>query len=140
MSRIIRTQNNAINRKRALRLIQDAIVEYNNNIADIKDIAAYIVVLLEEIYKSVEITSAAWEKRDYWLKADRFRQEWRWAQEYKEQLIQVLNDENWKRVGEILIDLNKKIGEDSNGNNRKKKINYAGSWDRFKQLISKREK
>ncbi|MGB9669143.1 MAG: hypothetical protein ACPL0B_02040, partial [Anaerolineales bacterium] len=123
MSRIIRTQNNAINRKRALRLIQDAIVEYNNNIADIKDIAAYIVVLLEEIYKSVEITGAAWEKRDYWLKADRFRQEWRWAQEYKEQLIQVLNDENWKRVGEILIDLNKKIGEDSNGNNRKKKIN-----------------
>lgn len=139
MSRIIHTQSSAINRNKAIKLIQDAIAEYDNNIAYNKDIAAYIVILLGEIHKSVEATSAAWEKRDYWLKADRFRQEWRWVQEYKEQLIRVLNEENWQRVGEILRDLNKKIGDNSSGSNRKKKINYAGSWERFKQLNLKKE-
>ena len=35
--------------------------------------------MLEAIDESIEQSVAAWEKRGYWLKADRFRQEWRWA-------------------------------------------------------------
>lgn len=137
MSRIIHTQNSATSRNKAINLIRDAIAEYNNNIANNKDIAAYIVILLGEIQKSVESTGAAWEKRDYWLKADRFRQEWSWVQGYKEQLIRALHAENWQRVGELLIELNKKIGDDAIRSTRKKKIDYSGSWERFKQLNSK---
>ena len=43
--------------------------------AESRDLAAYIVLALEKIAESVETTASAWEKRDYWLKADHFRQE-----------------------------------------------------------------
>jgi hypothetical protein len=43
------------------------------------DLAAFIVIMLEAIDNSIERSVTAWEKRGYWLKADRFRQEWLWA-------------------------------------------------------------
>ena len=44
-----------------------------------KDIISFTILSLEEISKSVERSVAAWEKRNYWIKADRFRLEWAWA-------------------------------------------------------------
>jgi len=43
------------------------------------DLLAYVALGLREILTSVEQSTTAWEKRGYWLKADRFRLEWRWA-------------------------------------------------------------
>lgn len=40
---------------------------------------AYLALCLSEISSSVDQTCQAWEKRDYWVKADRFRLEWAWA-------------------------------------------------------------
>ncbi len=40
------------------------------------DMAAFIVLALESIIQSVDESASAWEKRDYWLKADQFRREW----------------------------------------------------------------
>ncbi len=34
-----------------------------------RDLAAYVVLALEKIAESVEVSASAWEKRDYWLKA-----------------------------------------------------------------------
>ena len=42
------------------------------------DMAAYIVLALGKINETIETAVAAWEKRDYWVKADQFRQEWAW--------------------------------------------------------------
>lgn len=44
------------------------------------DVLAYIALSLREVLASVEQSISAWEKRGYWLKADRFRLEWRWAE------------------------------------------------------------
>jgi len=43
------------------------------------DIVAFIALAMEGIDKTVDLTTSAWEKRNYWLKADRFRREWEWA-------------------------------------------------------------
>ena len=40
---------------------------------------AAIVFVLRAIAETVEQAALAWEKRNYWLKADRFRLEWEWA-------------------------------------------------------------
>ncbi|MBP7213708.1 MAG: hypothetical protein KBA03_05690, partial [Anaerolineaceae bacterium] len=40
------------------------------------DMAAFVVLALEKIAESVDQSATAWEKRDFWLKADRFRMEW----------------------------------------------------------------
>ncbi len=46
---------------------------------DARDMAAYMALALHEIYATIDVTCAAWEKRDYWLKADQFRREWEWT-------------------------------------------------------------
>ncbi|MBC8503858.1 MAG: hypothetical protein ISR58_17350 [Anaerolineales bacterium] len=44
--------------------------EHDDNM---RDMAAFIALSLEAISETIETTVTAWEKRDYWVKADRFR-------------------------------------------------------------------
>jgi len=44
-----------------------------------RDLVAFIVLSLEAIDVTVNTTVIAWEKRDYWVKADRFRMDWEWV-------------------------------------------------------------
>jgi hypothetical protein len=41
-----------------------------------REVLAFLALSLSELNESVEETAAAWERREYWLKADRFRLEW----------------------------------------------------------------
>jgi hypothetical protein len=38
-----------------------------------KDLVAFIVLSLQEINNTIDSSVEAWEKRGYWIKADRFR-------------------------------------------------------------------
>ena len=44
-----------------------------------KDLTAFVVLALQEINANIDTGVAAWEKRGYWVKADKFRLEWEWA-------------------------------------------------------------
>jgi hypothetical protein len=46
---------------------------------EIRDVLAFLALSLGELNASVEETASAWERRAYWLKADRFRSEWSWV-------------------------------------------------------------
>jgi hypothetical protein len=48
--------------------------------SEAKDMAAFIVFALREIAASVDKSASAWEKRDYYLKADAFRRDWAWVE------------------------------------------------------------
>ena len=56
------------------------------------DMAAYVVLALEKISESVNSSATAWEKRDYWLKADRFRMDWAWVDTRSSVLRQAILD------------------------------------------------
>jgi len=51
-----------------------------------KDIISFIILSLEEITQSVEKSVVAWEKRNYWIKADKFRMEWAWSSKCSQML------------------------------------------------------
>jgi len=51
-----------------------------------KDQAAFIALALQAIAEGIDASVAAWEKRDYWVKADKFRMEWMWAGQYAAKL------------------------------------------------------
>jgi hypothetical protein len=57
--------------------------------------AAYVVLCLREIGQTVEVTVAAWEKRDFWVKAEKFRQEWGWAARRGSALQKALLTNDW---------------------------------------------
>src|SRR4030067_1216440 len=76
-----------------LQAIQELMRQQEINLKT-KDLAAYIVLALQEVHETIQSTGAAWEKRDYWLKADRFRMEWEWTGSLSDQLERaVLSDE-----------------------------------------------
>jgi hypothetical protein len=62
------------------------------------DLAAFIALALEEIEHTIDPTVTAWEKRDYWVKADRFRMEWAWAGRLGKTMRQAVLSDDWAAV------------------------------------------
>jgi len=63
--------------------------------AEVKDMAAFIVFALREIAASVDKSASAWEKRDYYLKADAFRRDWEWVNPAADRLHAAIHEERW---------------------------------------------
>jgi len=75
------------------------------------DLAALIVFSLRRLEEGVEQTATAWEKRDYYLKADRFRREWEWLDDTAYALETALLLGNHDRVPEVLATLFPKFAD-----------------------------
>jgi hypothetical protein len=73
--------------------------------AEAKDMAATIVFCLRDIAKTTEATTTAWEKRNYFLKADRFRLKWEWVTPQAEALCDLITKEQWGRLPQELAEL-----------------------------------
>jgi hypothetical protein len=81
-----------------------------------KDLAAFIAIGLQDIYLTVDVSVEAWEKRGYWVKADRFRLDWEWTKEYSNQMKEAIRHEDWANVAMVAAKTaqklnNIKIGE-----------------------------
>ncbi len=101
--------------------------------AESRDLAAYIVLALEKITESVETTASAWEKRDYWLKADRFRQEWAWCEARSQALAEALRADDWAGVAQELVLIGQALsGVEVSANNRLGKP-WIGAWEKFSE-------
>jgi hypothetical protein len=74
-----------------------------------RDLAAFICLSLLAISETIEPSVAAWEKRGYWVKADRFRMEWLWTRDLAQRLRQALVAEEWNSIEQILIQVGKKF-------------------------------
>ncbi len=82
MSRVIRGEAGAARRNRRLREIATALryaAAQDPGPEEAGDLIAFILLALKEIDDTVHDAARAWEKRDYWVKADRFRHRWAWV-------------------------------------------------------------
>jgi hypothetical protein len=70
-----------------------------------KDMAAALVYSLRAISETIETSTTAWEKRNYYLKADRFRLEWEWAEIDAERLQELILSDRWQDLPEALANL-----------------------------------
>jgi hypothetical protein len=83
VSRIVNAQATGRERSQLVRAIIVAIREISRQSSfgdQARDLAAFIVLALRSILKGVDGSARAWEKRGYWVKADRFRMDWDWAE------------------------------------------------------------
>lgn len=74
-----------------------------------RDMIAFIILALQEITEGIDKSVAAWEKRGYWVKADKYRMEWRWTGEIAEQLQSVYKQEDWGEIANLLMTIMKKL-------------------------------
>ena len=79
--------------------------------AETKDQAAYIALALQAIADGIDASVAAWEKRDYWVKADRFRMEWMWAGQYADKLKVAIFTNDWGTVAMVSAQVAQKFGK-----------------------------
>jgi len=70
-----------------------------------KDLAATIVFSLRAIQEGVEQTATAWEKRNYFVKADRFRMEWDWVPRVEREMTEMILLGEWHKLLPVLGEL-----------------------------------
>ncbi len=78
---------------------------------DSLDKIAFVVLALNKIAESVDASATAWEKRDYWVKADAFRMEWEWVLDSSDRLKDALLAKNWAQIASELIVVGQKLNK-----------------------------
>ncbi|MDQ4076216.1 MAG: hypothetical protein M3220_08215 [Chloroflexota bacterium] len=109
MSRIVHTQGTpTTQRNRLRRTVAEALRRLMEKPAmdeEGKDLAALIVFALREIHENIDKSASAWEKRDYYLKADRFRREWAWIGPMERLLTNALVYKEWEELPPLFAQL-----------------------------------
>lgn len=134
MSRVININNAARVRNQNLRTVAELMRRLGARAdvdAEAKDMAAALVYLLREIHESADQTTRAWEKRGYWMKADRFLLEWEWAKEAAANLEDVLRHEAWDLLPRLLADLLPHAANQQVKNMTRSESAWQGAYERL---------
>ncbi len=102
--------------------------------ANTRDLAAFISMALQTISDGIEVSVAAWEKRDYWVKADKFRMEWAWAAPTSQKMRAAVSFDDWASVAMLSATIAQKFSKVQVSENHKLGKPWVGA---FKQLNSK---
>jgi len=93
-----------------------------------KDIAAFISLALITISDGIDVSVAAWEKRGYWVKADRFRMEWMWTGQFAEKMKSALLSEDWGTVAMLSAQIAQKFNKVVIAKNHRLDTPWAGAY------------
>ena len=136
MSRLIKTDTVGKDRTRVSKGIVLAIRELakqSDVTTEAKDLAAFIALALQTIADGIDESVAAWEKRDYWVKADRFRMEWRWAGQTATNMKTALLEDDWGAIAMLMPQIAEKLNKIQVSDNHRMGKPWAGSYERMRQ-------
>lgn len=100
-----------------------------------RDLAAYVVLALAEISNNIDASVEAWEKRGYWVKADRFRLDWEWSGKLSAELKKALLAEDWGNVALCAVKIGGKFSRVTIAEHHRLGTPWVGA---YQQLKSKR--
>ena len=93
-----------------------------------RDLAAFIALALLSIAEGIDVSVAAWEKRNYWVKADRFRMEWAWAGQVGEKMRTAVLNDDWASVAMLSAQLGQKLHKIKVSENHRMGRPWIGAW------------
>jgi hypothetical protein len=93
--RLRRTIAEALNRLMAKRTLDD----------EARDLSALIVLSLRRMDEGVSRSAAVWERRGYYVKADRLRTDWEWAARSADRMTVLIRGGDWARLPVVLAGL-----------------------------------
>ncbi len=97
-----------------------------------KDLTAFVVIALTEISENIDVSVEAWEKRGYWVKADKFRLEWEWAGSLAKTLKTALEKEDWGNVAMTSAKIAQKLNKVTVPEHHRLGTPWVGAWKRLK--------
>jgi len=98
-----------------------------------RDLAAFIALALRAIADGIDSSVAAWEKRDYWIKADKFRMEWMWAGQVAEKMKAAILQDDWAAVASLMPQIANKLGKVQVAQNHRLGKPWVGAWRSLQQ-------
>jgi hypothetical protein len=98
-----------------------------------KDLAAFIALALKNISEGIDVSVAAWEKRGYWVKADRFRMDWIWTGQVADKMKVAIFTNDWGTIAMLMPQIAQKFGKVVISENHRLGKPWVGA---FKQLTS----
>ena len=103
MSRIINPDSAGKERTRLTKAVVLAVRELAQQTepgTESRDLAAFIALALNIIAETIDVSVAAWEKRGYWVKADKFRMDWAWAGQLADKMRIAVLSGDWGGVAQ----------------------------------------
>jgi acyl-homoserine lactone acylase PvdQ len=70
-----------------------------------KDMIAFLVMSLRDVYQTIEESAQVWDERDYWRKSEALRAKWRWAHLAADDLEKLALEERWLEIPMEIIAL-----------------------------------
>lgn len=70
-----------------------------------KDMLALLVYSLKEIADGITESTRAWEKRNYWIKIEKFEQRWGWAGQIAPKLEKLILSGEWQNLPQMMVKL-----------------------------------
>jgi len=98
---------------------------------DAKDMVACLVFALRDIDVGIDESAQAWEKRDYWMKADELRTRWGWAGRMADQLQAIVFADQWAELPPLMIKLFPYVSDINVTKMTRKEDTWMGSYGRL---------
>ncbi|MDP2994117.1 MAG: hypothetical protein Q8N46_03225 [Anaerolineales bacterium] len=136
MSRIINPDSAGKERTRLTKAIVLAVrglAQQTEPGVETRDLAAFIALALAIVAGTIDISVAAWEKRDYWVKADRFRMDWAWAGHLAEKMRRAVQTDDWGTVAEVAALTAQKLNKITVPAGNRLGKPWVGAWEELKK-------
>jgi len=131
MSRVINPESAGKDRTRLTKIVVIAIRELlrQKEPGDTsRDLIACILMSLEGIYETVDASVEAWEKRGYWLKADRFRMDWQWTKILADKMRPLVLNENYNELIPLMVQVLQALESVKVSDNHRLGTPWTGAW------------
>lgn len=136
MSRLIKTDTAGKDRTRLTKSIVLAVRELAKQkdvTPEARDLAAYIALALQAIADGIDESVAAWEKRGYWVKADRFRMEWLWTGQTAAKMKSAVLADDWGTIAMLMPQIASKLGKIQIAENHRLGKPWVGMYKRMEE-------
>ncbi len=99
--------------------------------AESRDMAAFIALALASISEGIDVSVAAWEKRGYWVKADKFRMEWLWTGILADKMKVAVLAEDWATIAVTMTQVAAKLNKVIITANHRLGRPWVGAWKKL---------
>jgi hypothetical protein len=135
--RLINTESAGKERNRLVKVVSYSLRELSQRQtidAETKDLAAFITICLGEIGDTIDVSVAAWEKRGYWVKADRFRMEWIWTSELSQKMRSAMLEDDWSQYSQYLATVASKLSHVKTPKKLSSGHPWQGCWESIRKV------
>jgi hypothetical protein len=97
-----------------------------------RDLAAFISLALDAVASTIDSSVVAWEKRGYWVKADRFRMDWAWSSRLAGDMRLAVLTDDWQKVAQTVAQVAERLNGVHVPRNHRMGTPWEGAYRKIK--------